>query len=62
MKVKYARGTTINLGNYESARVDVGLEAPATADSLEDMFELIHAWVEEKLEQEAERIRAEGDE
>lgn len=45
MKIKLSMGKTINLGNYESLRVDVGVEdyeVDITTDMNED--EILKAW------------------
>jgi hypothetical protein len=37
-RVKIDRGVTINLGNYESARVDVGVDIPCYVEQLREGF------------------------
>lgn len=44
-------GSTINLGNFEFARVDVKLEFPTTKEDLEETFTFISEWVGAKIEQ-----------
>lgn len=48
-KVKYALGMTINLGNFESLRVDVGVELPTSAETYEVDFEDAKAKVSNRL-------------
>lgn len=49
-RVKCAVGMTINLGNFQSARIDVSLEAPSNldTDSLDKTFEFIKNWIDVK--------------
>lgn len=49
-KAKASLGLTINLGNYESARCDAGVELPTYVEELEAAFR--HAWeiVEEEVQ------------
>ena len=53
-KVKYQLGITINLGNYENAKVDCGIELSCDQDekSLEEAFENAKEFVKTKVEQE----------
>jgi hypothetical protein len=62
-RVEYKAGTTINMGNYESLRVDVGIVLPSrmSPDSLDTTFEFCREWVEGKLEEEIARIMKERD-
>lgn len=39
MNVKVAMGRTYNLGNYESKRIDVGLEQECTGEEIEETFQ-----------------------
>lgn len=52
-------GTTINTGNYESVRVDVSLFMPSetSAEQLNDTFEAVSQWVDDKLAKMVEEIR-----
>lgn len=44
-------GMTINLGNYQSAKINVSLEAPSNldTDSLDKTFEFLKNWCDAKL-------------
>jgi len=46
--VKVAYGLTLNLGNYESGRVDAGVELPCYPEEVDDAFK--EAW--DKCERE----------
>jgi hypothetical protein len=51
-KVKYAMGITINLANFQSARVDVGIELPAQAGDIEDVYEKAKDFCNDKVMEE----------
>lgn len=38
-RVKYSTGITINLGNFQSAKVDVGIELPTHVDDIKDKYD-----------------------
>ena len=42
-------GATVNLGNYESARIGVSLRAPATKDTLNDVYSWGTDWISDKI-------------
>jgi hypothetical protein len=58
--VKVNVGTTINTGNFESLRVDVGLEVDGVGDPT-PTFEKAWAWAEKKLVEKAHEIKDELD-
>lgn len=41
---------TINLGNYESARITVGITLPCDMDDVDEAYQLSEEWVSQKLE------------
>ena len=45
MKITISRGATINIGNYESARVEIGAEIDGDTKSLQELDE----WVTTEL-------------
>jgi hypothetical protein len=51
-KVKYSLGMTINLGNYDSARVDVGVEIPADSENLDEAYVKASEYCNEKILEE----------
>lgn len=59
-EVFYEAGATINLGNYESARVTVGIRVPCYREEIPTAFEAAKDWVEKKLEVEVNDIRRAG--
>jgi hypothetical protein len=51
MSITVGGGRTLNLGNYESARVDVSVTVPCDPDSLNDAYEYGSDWVSDKIEE-----------
>jgi hypothetical protein len=53
-KVKYAMGITINLDNFQSARVDVGVELPTNGirEEVEEKYEEAKDFCNDKIMQE----------
>lgn len=49
--IEVAVGTTVNMGNYQSARIDVSIRAPSNldTDSLDKTFEFLKNWCDTKL-------------
>jgi hypothetical protein len=48
--IEVGGGMTINLGNYESARIDVRLTVPCTKHDLEEAYEFASDWVSTKIQ------------
>jgi len=57
-KVSVGMGLTLNLGNYESARIDVSLVMPCYREEAEAAYTFARNWVEERLTAEVKDIRA----
>jgi len=51
-------GLTLNLGNYESARVDVGIKLPCYREETKEGDEFCKKWCEERIRQEVAEIRS----
>jgi len=49
-------GATVNLGNYESARIDVMLTAPCYIEEIDDMFEHVKDWVDARMIKECKEL------
>jgi len=49
-------GRTINLGNYESARIDVSLDIPCYAEEATGIYKSVLAEVSSLLSEEVEKI------
>lgn len=58
MKVGYSIGKTVNLGNYESLRIDVKAEIDTDTDKTS--YDEIKAWVEEEVKNRVTMAKAEG--
>jgi hypothetical protein len=56
-RVSVGMGLTLNLGNYESARIDVSLVVPCYCEETEEAYVYARDWVEKKLEAEVQDIR-----
>jgi hypothetical protein len=41
---------TVNLGNYESAKISVSATIPCTKESMDDAYEFVSTWVSSKIE------------
>jgi hypothetical protein len=53
-------GLTINLGNFESARVDVRVSVPCYREETDAAYEWAKGWVGKRLEEEVRGIRGNG--
>jgi hypothetical protein len=49
-------GITINLGNYESGRVDVMLSMPCYPEEINEVYEDVKSWVDSRIEHEKNEI------
>ena len=56
-KVRANASITINLGNYESARVEAGIELPCLPNNTQETFKKAWAEVERELQIKASEIR-----
>jgi hypothetical protein len=57
-KVSVSMGLTINLGNFNSCRIDVSLSTPCYREETEDAYTHTRTWVESRLTKEVDDIRA----
>jgi hypothetical protein len=55
------RGLTLSLGSFEFARVDVSLQLPCNADSIEEAYQVVEKWVDDKVESQVKSIRKASD-
>lgn len=55
--VSVEMGMTLNLGNYESARVTVSVSVPCYKEEIEDAHEYARKWVESRVVSESKKIR-----
>lgn len=49
IRVSIEGGRTVNLGNYESARINVSISMPCTKEDLNETYEWASKWVDEKV-------------
>jgi hypothetical protein len=59
-KVSFEYGVTMNLGNYESARVTVQLSVPCYREEIEEAAEFAKSWVEKRIQSEVAEVRGGG--
>jgi hypothetical protein len=59
-EVLYEAGATINMGNYESGRVTVGIRVPCYREEIATAFDTAKVWVEKVLEDEVRELRRAG--
>jgi len=59
-KVSVALGYTLNLGNFQSLRIDLGVEdSERDGENISDAFNRVYAFVEEKLTEKVKEASAE---
>lgn len=56
-RVVVQKGLTMNLGNYESARVTVGLEVPCYVEEVQQIEQVSNEIVEKRIQQEVVEVR-----
>lgn len=54
--VSVKAGATVNLGNYESARVDVMLSVPCYIEEIDDVYEQTKDWVDRMVKKEYDEL------
>ena len=55
--VSVEMGMTLNLGNYESARVTVSVSVPCYKEEVDDAHAYARSWVESRVVKESKKIR-----
>jgi hypothetical protein len=59
-KVNVALGYTLNLGNFQSLRIDLGVvDSRRDGESVNDAFERVYSFVETKLAEKVKEASAE---
>lgn len=56
-KVSFEAGLTLNLGNYESARITVGVVMPCAPSEVDATFGIAKEWTTQRLVKEAQQIK-----
>lgn len=54
--VSVKAGATVNLGNYESARVDVMLSVPCYIEEIDEVYEQTKDWVDRMVKKEYDEL------
>ena len=60
-RVEVSLGLTLNLGNFESARLSVGVTVPCYKEETDAAFEFAKEWVASRVATEVKNIREKGD-
>lgn len=50
-------GITLNMGNYESAKINLSVRIPCYKEEIDEAYEFASAWVADRLERERDLIR-----
>jgi len=59
-KVSVALGYTLNLGNFQSLRIDLGVEdSERDGENINEAFDRVYAFVEQKLTDKVKEASAE---
>ena len=58
---RYALGFTVNIGNYESCKIEAGLEVEGTVDNVEELQERVQSEVEQVVWEEMEALKEKDD-
>lgn len=59
-KISVTLGYTLNLGNFESLRVDLGVvDARREGESVDQAFERVYTFVEDKLSEKVKEAKGE---
>lgn len=56
-KVKLGAGFTINLGNYESARIDAGVEIQGNRDEMPELWKKADEEITKQLDEQIEELK-----
>jgi hypothetical protein len=56
-RVSMSMGLTLNLGNFESCRLDVSLLVPCYREEVEGAYAYAREWVETRVQAEAQAVR-----
>jgi len=60
-KVNVALGYTLNLGNFQSLRIDLGIEdSRRDGENISDAFERVYEFVENKLAEKVKEASSEA--
>ena len=54
--VRISGGATVNMGNYQTSRVEVGIEVPCYPEEVPEVYRTVQATVEAKLKAEIDEL------
>lgn len=57
-QIKYSIGGTVNIGNFESVRVDVSISVPCYREEIDEVFEASRDWADKRLNTELKKAQA----
>lgn len=57
-KVSFEAGVTMNMGNYESARISVGVSVPCYKEELPDALVFARAFVEGEIAKQMKEVKS----
>ena len=57
MRVTVEGSHTVNMGNYESAKIGVSLTVPCSPDSLNEAYDFAMAWCGERIQSEVKSAK-----
>jgi len=55
--VSVKAGATVNLGNFESARIDVMLSMPCYVEEVNFIYEQVKDWVDDRVQKEYKELK-----
>lgn len=59
-KVGFSVGLTLNMGNYESARIEVSVEVPCYKEEIDEAYEYAKHMCSTRLQEEVQSVRTSG--
>jgi len=57
-QVNVEYGLTLNMGNYETARLTVGVSVPCYVEEIDDAHRFAAGWVEKRLSEQIDAVRS----
>jgi hypothetical protein len=60
-RIKYEGSFTVNMGNFQSAKINIGVELPAYMEQLPAAYVTAKQFVEERLSREVAELRSARD-
>lgn len=55
--VTFACGATLNMGNYQSLRIDVRVSLPCYIEEIDEMYTTAKKWADERLDKELKELK-----